>query len=107
MTKAKGKTVVAVPMLDPKGKLSEELAKELAADGEESAADVLKNRGWVPQEGPCVALLAEIKENKVIGMKMATFSGLTEGRSSRCSRCDQGGVRVLVSLGSSCKEPIW
>ena len=71
--------MIAVPMLDPKGKLSEELAKELAADGEESAADVLKNRGWVPQEGPCVALLAEIKENKVIGMKMTAFSGLTEG----------------------------
>ena len=78
MAKTKGKTVIAVPMLDPKGKLSEELAKDLAADGEESAADVLKSRGWVPEEGPCVALLAEIKEDKVIGMKMAAFSGLAE-----------------------------
>ena len=93
MTKAKGKTVVAVPMLDPKGKLSEELAKELAADGEESAADVLKNRGWVPEEGPCVALLAEIKENKVIGMKMTAFlASRTAGTSRWNGRWSSCGV---------------
>ena len=29
-------------------------------------------------EGPCVALLGEIKENKVAGMKISTLSGLKE-----------------------------
>ena len=72
---AKGKTLVAVSVLNPKGQLSEELAQELAADREESAADVLKQRGWKPMEGPCVA---EIKENKVAGMKISTLSGLKE-----------------------------
>ena len=74
-----GRGVRAEP--HPKGQLSEELAQELAADREESAADVLKQRGWKPMEGPCVALLGEIKENKVAGMKISTLSGLKENSS--------------------------
>ena len=43
---AKGRTLVAVSALNPKRQLRVELAQELAADREESAADVLKQRGW-------------------------------------------------------------
>ena len=97
---AKGRTQVAVSLLNPKGQLSEELAQELAADREESAADVLKQRGWKPMEGPCVALLAEIKENKVAEMEMSTFSGLKENVECSSPADSQGAAERGAGPGA-------
>ena len=81
---AKGRTQVAVSLLNPKGQLSEEL----------------KQRGWKPMEGPCVALLAEIKENKVAEMEMSTFSGLKENVECSSPADSQGAAERGAGPGA-------
>lgn len=64
---------VTIPLLDAKGSLKEEVAKDLKCNGEENAEDVLKKKGWNGAQGPCVVFIGDCREGRVRGMKIRTI----------------------------------
>ena len=64
---------VKISLLNTGGKLTEGVAKTLKCNGDDNTEDVLKGKGWNPEQGPCVALIGDCIEGKVKGMKIKTF----------------------------------
>ena len=62
-----------IPLLDTKGHMSDKVGRALMCNGQEGIEDILKARGWKPEAGPALVLMAMIKEGKVQGMKLVTI----------------------------------
>ena len=66
---------VAIPLLNASGVMSDRVGKTLRCNGEEGGKDILKQRGWSPEKGPALCLMAATREGKVTGMKLVTYGG--------------------------------
>ena len=62
-----------IPLLDTKGAMSDRVGRALMCNGQEGIEDILKARGWKPEAGPALVLMASVKEGKVQGMKLVTI----------------------------------
>ena len=62
-----------IPLLDTKGHMSDKVGRALMCNGQEGIEDILKARGWKPEAGPALVLMAMVKEGKVQGMKLVTI----------------------------------
>ena len=62
-----------IPLLNTKGHMSDKVGRKLQCVGTEGIEEVLKTRGWSPEAGPALVMLASTKDGKIESMRLATI----------------------------------